>query len=77
IPISNIFHIHSMWRRFSPERVFTERVREMMEKAVVCTDCGKCEERCPYNLPIRRMLREELSWYRAECKRWLENASKR
>ena len=26
-------------------------------KAVV-TDCGVCETRCPYNLPIRQMMKE-------------------
>jgi predicted aldo/keto reductase-like oxidoreductase len=23
-----------------------------------CIDCGRCEPRCPYNLPIRQMLKE-------------------
>ena len=24
-----------------------------------CTDCGECEEKCPYQLPVREMLREK------------------
>ena len=28
------------------------------EPASSCVDCGLCEERCPYHLPIRQMLRE-------------------
>ncbi|MFQ6066853.1 MAG: aldo/keto reductase [bacterium] len=24
-----------------------------------CTDCGECEEKCPYHLPIREMLKEK------------------
>ena len=27
-------------------------------KAGACIDCGACEPRCPYNLPIRKMLKE-------------------
>jgi predicted aldo/keto reductase-like oxidoreductase len=26
--------------------------------ASACSDCGECEERCPYELPIREMLEE-------------------
>ncbi|MEW6142555.1 MAG: aldo/keto reductase [Chloroflexota bacterium] len=73
IQISSVFHMRSMWRRFPPERVFAEPMQKLMDKAVDCSDCGKCEERCPYNLPIRQMLKEESSWYRAERKTWLES----
>ena len=27
-------------------------------KAGACIGCGKCETRCPYNLPIRDMLKK-------------------
>jgi len=73
IPISSILHTRSMWRRFPPERVFAEPMQKLMEQAVACSNCGKCEERCPYNLPIREMLKEEFSWYRTERKKWLES----
>ena len=29
-----------------------------MEKANDCTECGECEPRCPYGLPIREMIKE-------------------
>ncbi len=39
-----------------------EWARSMYERlspgASVCTECGECEERCPYLLPIREMLAE-------------------
>ena len=34
-----------------------------MEKASECSDCGECEERCPYQLPIREMIAEQVEWY--------------
>ena len=30
----------------------------MPVKAGACVDCGACETRCPYNLPIRDMLKK-------------------
>ena len=24
----------------------------------MCSECGACEEKCPYNLPIRELLQE-------------------
>jgi predicted aldo/keto reductase-like oxidoreductase len=30
----------------------------MPKTAVDCIGCGECEERCPYNLPIREMLKK-------------------
>jgi predicted aldo/keto reductase-like oxidoreductase len=31
---------------------------KLMVRADSCTECGKCEERCPYNLPVISMLKE-------------------
>ena len=35
-----------------------ERYGAMPVKADACIECGKCEERCPYGLPIRQMLKD-------------------
>jgi uncharacterized protein len=35
----------------------------IMETVRNCADCGECESRCPYNLPIPDMLREYLALY--------------
>lgn len=38
-----------------------DRYGSMAVKASACVECGACEPRCPYNLPIREMLRDVAS----------------
>lgn len=35
-----------------------ERYRTQAKGIDDCQDCGECEEKCPYHLPVREMLRE-------------------
>jgi len=63
IPISMVMTSPSFLRRLPPERVFTGRIDDGLEKAALCTKCGDCEPRCPFNLPIRDMIEENYSLY--------------
>ena len=54
----------SLYRRLPPERIFVEFVADAMEKAAQCTECGECEERCPYRLPIQEMIEPYVAEYR-------------
>jgi predicted aldo/keto reductase-like oxidoreductase len=38
-------------------------VNEGLAKARTCTQCGECLPRCPYQLPIPQLIRENLEWY--------------
>jgi len=48
-------------------RVNVEQVKKMCKETYAklkknvedCIDCGECEKKCPYNLPVRKMLREK------------------
>lgn len=35
-----------------------------MESVAECIECGECEQKCPYNLPITDLLKENLALYR-------------
>jgi len=35
----------------------------MIEKGRNCTECGECLRRCPYQLPIPDLIKENLSLY--------------
>jgi len=63
VGVSTVLSLQSFWRRFPPERFFAGFVAEAAEGARRCAECGDCEGRCPYHLPIREMLRENLAFY--------------
>ena len=63
IAISTVLSIGSNMRRFPMTRVFGEQMAATIEQALDCQDCGDCEARCPYNLPIRDMIKERADFY--------------
>ncbi len=63
IAISTVLNSPSFARRLPVERMFSGWIGAAMERATTCTECGECEERCPYGLPIRQMLAERNTWY--------------
>jgi predicted aldo/keto reductase-like oxidoreductase len=65
IPISDVMSFPNLARRLPPVRLYTGKFAEAFVKADDCTDCGECEERCPYNLPIRDMMKEHVQMHRA------------
>jgi len=72
IPISSVMTFPSRLKRQTPERLFSERSANQMGKALNCTECGKCEERCPYKLPIREMIAEYANLYKTENEKYEE-----
>jgi len=64
IPISTVMSIQSFYRRFPSASFFSPSFAGAMDKAAKCSDCGECETRCPYHLPIREMMTEQVEWYR-------------
>jgi len=57
IPISFVMDYPSLCNRLPAERIFVEFAAVAMEKAARCTECGECEQRCPYDLPIREIIK--------------------
>lgn len=59
IPITFVLRAESQFLKRMGWRPGTEvRIAEAVEKAESCIECGECEGRCPYHLPIRRLLPE-------------------
>lgn len=58
IQIPNVFLFQGYLRRYGLEQWARDRYAGLSAKASACVDCGACETRCPYHLPIREMLRQ-------------------
>jgi len=62
IPIQFVLGVRSMVKRTGTAMMQTPMMRNMVEKAAHCTECGDCLERCPYGLPIPEMIKTNLNW---------------
>lgn len=58
IGIPNVFLFQGYLDRYGLGDWAKERYAAMPVKASACIGCGACEKRCPYNLPIRDMLKD-------------------
>jgi predicted aldo/keto reductase-like oxidoreductase len=58
IPIPDIFRFESYFERYGLKKWAVEQYRALELNAKVCSDCGQCMERCPYDVPIPETLRD-------------------
>jgi predicted aldo/keto reductase-like oxidoreductase len=61
ISISALFILEGYYDRYGLQDWAQTRYDATPIKASACIDCGACEPRCPYNLPIREMLKRVAS----------------
>ena len=57
ISIPAVFLMEGYYSRYDLKDWAVGRYMAMDKKASDCIGCGDCESRCPYNLPIRQMLK--------------------
>ncbi|MFW6114900.1 MAG: aldo/keto reductase [Thermodesulfobacteriota bacterium] len=62
IPIQQILGIRSMVKRMGTRILMEGYMAKAIDKARNCTECGECMTRCPYNLPIPDLIKENLAW---------------
>jgi len=61
INISGVFLFEGYYSRYDLKEWAKSRYSTLPKTASDCIGCGVCEERCPYQLPIREMLRHAAS----------------
>ena len=67
----------SIAKRVPPDVLFSGFFADAMEKAANCNECGDCEERCPYHLPIRETIAEYVNWYHKDKRKYQEQLASR
>lgn len=63
IDISGNFVIDGYFTRYNLQDWAVSRMKSLDVWAKDCVECGECETRCPYDLPIMEMLKEVSSHY--------------
>ena len=62
IPIQFALGMRSLVKRMGPAMLQSPMFQKIWEKALNCTECGDCMERCPYDLPIPDMIKDNINW---------------
>ncbi len=57
INIPAVFLFEGYYSRYDLKEWASERYSQLAKTASDCIGCGACESRCPYDLPIRQMLK--------------------
>jgi len=73
IIISAIMYTEVALKRFAPKRIFEGEWDKFMNTVPDCIDCGECEKRCPYELPIRERIKAAYERYNAAKKDYTVN----
>jgi len=66
VQIPTVLGFPTMVKRFGAETALAIS-EKAMQGAESCTACGECIERCPYDLPIPELIRENLAIYREQA----------
>jgi hypothetical protein len=63
VPISTVAFARIFAKQLPREQAL-ERLEEPMQQAEACIECRECIERCPYDLSIPEMIRDNIAFYR-------------
>jgi len=77
VEISLLLYLRNLWKLWPPEEFFPW-LGKAVESGKNCIQCGECEEKCPYKLPIREMIVENIAFYeRVAAEHYAEGANKK
>lgn len=69
IHIQTMLGIRSMIKRMGENAFDREWIKDAIEKGRSCTECGECMPRCPYDLPIPELIKQNVQWVDAQLAR--------
>lgn len=63
INIQLVMGLKTIIKRFGVVTQELGWIKSLIEKSRNCSECGECLSRCPYQLPIPDLIKENLAWY--------------
>lgn len=64
VRVQPLMTLPGLWRLWPPDRFFSwQFVKRTVESTANCDNCGECEEKCPYHLPIQEMIAENVAFF--------------
>lgn len=68
VEIQTLMTLPLLWELWPPDLSFSERsigayMKRVVQSTKSCVQCGECEEKCPYELPIQEMIVEHVAAY--------------
>ncbi len=63
VSISLIMIAPIMWKLWPFESLSSNWYNDAIESGTRCVQCGECEGKCPYKLPIRKMIKENMIFH--------------
>jgi predicted aldo/keto reductase-like oxidoreductase len=69
VHIPGVMYLPILWELWPADWFFSwQYVNHAVESARNCVQCGECETKCPYQLPVREMIVENLAFYERVAK---------
>ncbi len=66
--IQMVLNLKPIVKRLGKNTLTDPQRTELLAKARQCTECGECVAKCPYQLPIPELIKENLEWVEKQLK---------
>jgi uncharacterized protein len=70
VPVSMVLDYEAIAFSFPPEIMYSGRFDEPLEQAAKCDNCGECEKKCQYHVPVRALLAEYVNKHKEGKKKF-------
>lgn len=63
IAITDVNFIKVYYKQMSKDKFYDMGLEEIVEDAKKCTECGECIDKCPFNLDVPSIIKENIKFY--------------
>ncbi|MCX6383724.1 MAG: aldo/keto reductase [Actinobacteria bacterium] len=63
ISITDVNFIKVYYKQMPMDKFYNMGLKEIVKTAKTCTECGECSEKCPFNLDVPAIIKENIEFY--------------